>query len=323
MLKKLQSFSLAIPALLLCVPFAAKAQSYPDRPVTIIVPFAAGGAGDQLARALGNQLTTRWKQPVVIDNKPGANGIVATQAGIRAKHDGHTLLLHNTTLIQAPSLMSNTGYDPFKQLEVVAHIGTQPIGIAVSPSSPIKNIEQLSRAIRKGEVKSYGSFGSGSTGHIYGELLRSLHESDIVHVPYRGESPMLPDLMSNRLPFGWISGATARTTQKDNTLRTLAITGPERYDGLKDVPTLSEAGIKGFEVVGWWGLFAPAGTPLDVLKEISSQVRLILRKEDFIATLSQQAIAPSRLEPAAFAAGMRSDSEWWSRVITKHGINKQ
>jgi tripartite-type tricarboxylate transporter receptor subunit TctC len=323
MLKTYRSLGLLLSTLLFCVAASASADTYPDKPITIIVPFAAGGAGDQLARSLGNQLTASWRQAVVIDNKPGANGTLATQAAIRAKPDGYTLLLHNTTLIQSPSLMSNVGYDPFKQLESVAHIGTQPIAIAVSAKSPIKSIDQLSRAIRQGDVKSYGSFGSGSTGHIYGELFRSIHESDIVHVPYKGESPMLPDLMSDRVPFGWISGATAHTTQKDNTLRILAITGPVRLEGLKDTPTLSEVGIKGFEVVGWWGLFAPAGTPQDVLKKISAQVQLTLKKEDFIATLNQQAIAPSRMEPGSFATSMKRDSQWWSSVITKYDIKSQ
>ncbi|MFS8977770.1 tripartite tricarboxylate transporter substrate binding protein [Cupriavidus necator] len=295
---------------------APPASSYPAKPVTIVVPYAAGGATDAMIRPIAEALSTQWKQPVIVDNRPGANGIIATQLVSKAAPDGYTLLLSLTGIVQNLSLYKKVPYDPFKDLQAITQLGTQPMGLAVAPASPYRDVGALIDAARATPGKfSYGSFGTGSTGHIYGELLRSTAKLEIPHVAYKGEAPMLPDLMAGRVQLGFVSASTAATRHRDKSLRILAVTGPRRIGTMADVPTLAELGYKGFEAVGWYGLFAPAGTPKPVAEKIVADTRAVLQSPAIVARLRDQAIEPTGTSSDDFTRLLRADYAKWDGLI--------
>ena len=289
--------------------------SYPIKPVTIVVAYPAGGGADTMIRPIAEALSTQWKQPVVVDNRPGANGIIATQLVSKAAPDGYTLLLNLTGIVQNLSLYKKVPYDPFKDLQAITQLGTQPMGLAVAPASPYRTVGALLDAARAAPGKfSYGSFGTGSTGHIYGELLRSTAKLEIPHVPYKGEASMLPDLIGGRIQLGFVSVSTA-ATHRDKSLRILAVTGPRRIGTMADVPTLAELGYKGFEAVGWYGLFAPAGTPKPVVEKIAADTRAVLQSPVIVARLRDQAIEPTGTSPDDFTRLLRADYAKWDGLI--------
>lgn len=303
------------------LPGFAQAQSYPSKAVTIVVPYPAGGSADAMMRPIAERLGKLWHQPVVVENRSGANGIVATQYVLAAPADGHTVLLHLTGFIQNLSLYRKLPYDPFKDLTPLTQIGTQTMGLAVSSTSPYNSLQALASAVKARPADfSYGSFGIGSTGHIFGELLKTRLQADMPHVPYRGEGPMLPDVMSGRVPLAFVSAATAATRQKDKTLRILAVTGPQREAALPDVPTLAELGYKGFEPVGWYGLFVPAATPKTVADKISADVRSVMRQPDIAARLRDLSIEPTGTTQAEFAQLLKTDHGRWDALIKQFRI---
>ena len=315
-------FTIAMAALVALAPAAsAQAQAFPSKPVTIVVPYPAGGSSDVLARSMAERLSKSWGQPVVVDNRTGANGIIATQTVMRAAPDGHTILLHLTGYIQNASLYRKLPYDPFRDMVPVMQVGTQPMGLAVSPSSPYNSVGALAEALRnRSERFSYGSFGAGSTGHIFGELLKSNTHANMPHVPYRGESPMLPDLMTGQLSVAFVSAATAVSRQKDKSLRILAVTGPRRFEELPNVPTLGEAGLKGFDLVGWYGLFLPKDTPRGLTDKIAADVRVVLAQPQMKEKMRELAIQPTGTTSAEFTKLLRSDYERWDSLIKQFGI---
>ena len=292
------------------------AQEWPAKPIRVVVNFPPGGAADVLARALGQELAETLKQPLVVDNRPGANGIIATQLVSKAAPDGYTLLLNLTGIVQNLSLYKKVPYDPFKDLQAITQLGTQPMGLAVAPASPYRDVGALIDAARATPGKfSYGSFGTGSTGHIYGELLRSTAKLEIPHVAYKGEAPMLPDLIAGRVQLGFVSASTAATRHRDKSLRILAVTGPRRIGTMADVPTLAELGYKGFEAVGWYGLFAPAGTPRPVVDKIAADARAVVQSPAIVARLRDQAIDPTGTSPDDFTRLLRADYAKWDGLI--------
>ncbi|MFM9924459.1 tripartite tricarboxylate transporter substrate binding protein [Variovorax sp. H27-G14] len=302
---------------------AAQAQpsAFPRKAVTIVVPYPAGGSADALIRPVAEKLSRIWGQPVVVDNRTGANGIIATQAVMRAEPDGHTILLHLTGFIQNASLYRKLPYDPFKDLVPVTQLGTQPMGLAVGPASPYTSVSALAAGLKAhaGDV-SFGSFGIGSTGHIFGELLKQNMGVQMPHVAYRGEGPMLIDLISGRVSVAFVSSATAAVRQKDQTLRILAVTGPHRLASMQQVPTLSEAGMKGYDLVGWYGFFLPKNTPAAVAERIAADTRTVLAQPDIVQRMRELEIEPSGTSPADFAKLLRSDYAKWDGLIKQFKI---
>lgn len=295
--------------------------AFPRKPVTIIVPYPAGGSADALIRPIAEKLSHAWGQPVLVDNRTGANGIIATQAVMRAEPDGHTILLHLTGFIQNASLYKKIPYDPFKDLIAVTQIGTQPMGLAVGPDSPYASVGALAAGLKARPADlSYGSFGTGSTGHVFGELLKYNAGVQMPHVPYRGEGPMLIDLISGRVTLGFVSSATAAARMKDKSLRILAVTGPHRLPSMPQVPTLTEAGMKGYDLVGWYGFFLPKGTPASVVEKISADTRAALAQPDIVARMRELEIEPTGNSPAEFAKLLRSDYAKWDGLIKQFKI---
>lgn len=310
----------AILAALASAP-GAHAAPFPAKTVTIVVPYAAGGSADALIRPVAERLSRLWGQPVIIENKSGANGIIATQAVMRAEPDGHTILLHLTGIIQNVSLYKKLPYDPFRDLAPVTQVGKQAMGIAVAASSEYTSIPAVIAAAKaKPADFAYGSFGIGSTAHIYGELFKSTQKLDMSHMAYRGEAPMLLDLMGGRIPLGFVSAATAVTRNKDKSLRILAVTGGERIRGLPDVPTLGELGYKGFDLVGWYGMFVPAATPKAVAEKISADVRAVIAQPEVASRMRDLAIEPTGTTPTEFAGLLKTEYGRWNSLIKQFNI---
>lgn len=312
--------SLAAGLLMAAAPAGAQAP-FPGRAVTLIIPYGAGGSSDVLARSLADKLSTAWGVPVVVDNRTGANGIVATQTLMRAPADGHTILMHLTGVIQNVSLYKKLPYDPFTDLVPVTQIGAQAMGLAISPKSPYKDVRSLVKALQADPAAgAYGSFGAGSTGHIFGELLRSNVRSTMPHVAYRGEAPMIPEIMAGRVDLGFVSAATAAERGADGTLRIVAVTGPSRQPALPAVPTMKEAGLDGFDLVGWYGLFVPKGTPSAVVDRIATDTRAALARPEMVYRFKQLGIEPRGTTPQQFEAAMRDDFQRWDALIKRFNI---
>lgn len=299
----------------------ATAAAFPTKAVTIVVPYPAGGPSDIVARALADKLSARWSQPVVVENKTGANGIIATEAVARSPADGHTLLLHLTGYIQNASLYRKLPYDPSRDFKPLVQIGTQPMALAVSESSPIRSMDDLGATARNtAAAASYGSFGAGSTGHIFGELLNANLKTAAPHVPYRGESPMLMDLIAGRVTYGFVSSTAAVNRMKDQSLRILAVSGTRRFAQLPQVPTLTELGFSGYDIVGWYGLFAPVRTPASTSALIEADVLAVLGTPEIKERLKELAIEPTGLPASAFGAELQEDAAKWDRLIKRFQI---
>ncbi len=311
----------ALASLALAASAALAQAAFPSKAVTLVVPYGAGGSADVMARALADKLSKAWNVPVLVDNRTGANGIVATQFVMRAPADGHTVLMHLTGMIQNASLYKKLPYDPFTDLVPVTQIGTQAMGLAVGPDSPHKDVGSLVKALSSEPGKgSYGSFGAGSTGHIFGELLRSTVGSTMPHVAYRGEAPMIPEIMAGRVELGFVSAATASERGTDGSLRILAVTGTRRLPALPGVPTMAEAGLKGFDLVGWYGLFVPKGTPAATVQRIAADAKAALSRPEMVYRFQQLAIDPRGSTPREFEGILREDFQRWDSLIRRFHI---
>ena len=233
----------------------------------------------------------------------------------------HTILMHLTGVIQNLSLYKKLPYDPFADIVAVTQLGTQPMGLAVSPQSPYKDVSSLIKAMGNDQAKgAYGSFGTGSTGHIFGELLRSTAHSNMPHVPYRGEAPMIPEIMTGRVDLGFVSMATAAERGTDKTLRILAVTGPKRQPAMPNVPTMGEVGLKGFDIVGWYGLFVPKGTPARTVEQISEDAKAASASPEMASRFKQLAIDPTGTSPKQFEAILHEDFRRWDALIKRFNI---
>lgn len=311
-------------ASLVCHPAAA--QPAPDgRPVTIVVPYAAGGAADPVVRPLAQRLQELWGRPVLIDNRPGANGTIGTQYVINAPGDGHVILFHITGLIQNLALAkSKPPYDPFKDLQPVALIGRQAVALATPSGSAYKAFPDLASAIKATPASfSYGSYGTGSTSHIYGEVLRSALGVDIPHIPFKGTAPLLQEMMGGRVPMAFVSSQTAIDRERDKSLRIVAMTGTKRMEQLPDVPTLAEFGYKGFEATGWWALFISATTPKPLADRLSADIRKVLAEPDMVKRIRDGGTEPTSETPEQFRTAMKTEYGYWESVVRKFNITNE
>ena len=297
--------------------------TYPSRPVRVVVPFAPGGSTDVLARQLFQVLSKQWGQSVVIDNRTGAGGIPGAEVVAKAAPDGLTLLLTLTSLVQAPSLYTRTKvpFDPLRDFAPISELGTTPIvlvGQANNPSySDFKGLVQHAKA--DGQPVLYGTFGLGSSGHLSMEMVGHAAKLRLQHVPYKGEMPLLTDLLSGNIPLGVIGAMTAR--HQSSKLRPLVLTGTSRTSMLPGVPTFQELGFPGAERTGWYGLFAPAGTPPAIVEKISRDANAALTLPEFRARMDEQGVILKGTTPAAFAAQMKEEFAYWAEVVRITGVH--
>ncbi len=310
--------------LLLCLSTLTSfaADDYPTKPVSIVVAYAPGGQGDVFARLVGEKLSTVYKQPVVVDNKPGVSGTVGTRIAAKAKNDGYTLLLGQTGEITVNRLLiKDMGYDPMKDLVPVVQIGNAPLIMLAPMDAPYNTVAefiQMARA-KPGEV-SYGSVGAGTPGHLSAVALGLGAKLNMVHVPYKGVGPLLSDLMAGRLQAFFSSASAAMPQIKGGKLKALAVTTPKRMTSLPDVPTVAEAGLPGFSYTLWGGLFAPAGTPLAVIESLNREVNAALAMPDIRARLEADNVAVPKNTPAEFADYVKAESVKFEKLIKEANV---
>ena len=290
---------------------------YPNKPVTVIVAYAPGGQGDVFARLVSDKLSTQYKQPVVVDNKPGVSGTVGTRIAAKAKNDGYTLFLGQTGEITVNRvLMKDLGYDPMKELVPVVLIGNAPLIMLAPVDAPYNTVAefiQMARA-KPGEF-SYGSVGAGTPGHLSAVALTLGAKLNMVHVPYKGVGPLMSDLMAGRLQAFFSSASAAMPQIKGGKLKALGVTTTRRMSSLPNVPTVAEAGLPGFSYTLWGGLFAPAGTPADVIDRLNRDVNALLASSDIRARLEGDNMAVPKNTPTEFADYVRSEAVKFEKLV--------
>ena len=305
--------------LLLLVASAAFAQPYPSKPVRVLVAFPPGGPVDIIARLIGPKLGEALGQPVVVENKTGASGNIATTEVARSAPDGYTLLTHSSAYAVNPSLYANAGYDPNKDLVPVSIVASQANIILVNAAFPANTLDELRQKMLAGKL-AFGSPGSGTTPHLTAQNLFHVRwKADVTHIPFKGAGPMIPAVLGGEPPIGCMAGSAPMANIKAGKLRALAVSSGKRLAQLPDVPTLTELGYTGMEDYTWVGIFAPAGTPADVVQKLN----------EAILRIANDAEMKKRLDAVAFdvtAAPLRETSEYlksevakWARVVRETG----
>jgi tripartite-type tricarboxylate transporter receptor subunit TctC len=323
-LKFMHSLAAALASCLLVAPLVhAQAPAYPRQPVTLVVPFPAGGPTDAMARVLAQKLGDRLGQQVIIDNRGGAGGGIAAELVARAPADGHTLFFGTTgTMAINPSLYTKLRYDPVKDFAPVSLMATTMNVLVVSPQIPAKDLGDLvTLAKAKPGELTYGSAGNGSSNHLSGELFRTSAAIQITHIPYKGSAPALVDLLGGRLSMMFDTIAQQTQNIAANKVQALAVTGPKRSPLLPNVPTAQEAGLKGFDVTIWYGVLAPRGTPAPVVERLQREMAAVMATDEMKKRMEADGAEARSTTPAEFAALIKSDTAKWAPVVKNSGAS--
>ena len=302
---------------------AAMAQAYPSKPVTIVVPFAAGGTTDILARIIGQALTAELGQSVVVDNRAGAGGNIGGQAAAKATPDGHTLFMGTvgTHAINA-SLYKKMPFDPVKDFAPLTRVANVPNLLVANPAQPYKSVKDLIAYAKANPGKvNFGSSGNGSSIHLSGELFKSLAKVDMQHAPYKGSAPAVTDLLGNQIGIMFDNMPSAIQHVRSGKLVPLAVTTAKRSPELPNVPTIAEAGVPGYEATSWFGMFAPAGTPAPVLAKLNAAIVKVLAQPDVKKKINEQGAEVYSETPEQFAAFIQAESVKWGKVVKESGAS--
>jgi tripartite-type tricarboxylate transporter receptor subunit TctC len=299
----------------------ARAQSYPTKPVRIVVAFSPGGASDVIARLVGAKLSERWTQQVVVDNRPGAGGGIGAEYVARSAPDGYTLLLGTSSeVVINPALNSKVGYDSARDFSPVAMIASIPLVLAVHPSMPVKSLKDfIALAKRHPKEINYASSGTGTATHLGMEMLKSRAAIDIVHIPYKGGPPGAADLIAGQVQAILATPSAVLPFATGGRMRVLAITAARRSARLPDVPTVAESGYPGFDVLLWSGVLAPAGTPRDIVTRLHAEVVKILALNDIRENLARQGADLDIKSPEEFSAYIVAELAKWAKVVKDSG----
>ncbi|GAB3760202.1 tripartite tricarboxylate transporter substrate binding protein [Ramlibacter monticola] len=320
MFPRLKRFA-ALVLLAACAAGPAAAQSFPTKPVRLVVPQTPGGASDALARIVGQKLSERWGQPVVVENKAGAGGNVGTDYVAKSHADGYTLLMSyvGTQAING-SLYRSLPYDPYKDFVTIATVATVPFALVVNQNFPPKTVAELVAYAKAhpGQV-NFGSAGNGSLNQLLGEMVNMNQGIKLVHVPYKGAAGALTDTIAGQIQMTFSSLPSVAGHIRSDKLRALAVTGSRRSPALPNVPTLGESGLAGFELSPWFGLLAPAGTPEAVVKKINADVADVLRDKDLLEKFAANGADPYATSPEQFARVLLDDIQRWSQVVKTSG----
>jgi tripartite-type tricarboxylate transporter receptor subunit TctC len=298
---------------------AAYGQTYPDRPVRLIVGFPPGGAADILGRIAAHELSAGLGQQVVVDNRGGAGGLIATEIAARANPDGYTLLFTSIPHVINPHLYRKVTYDAIRDFAPVIQFVSVPLMMACGPSLPAKNVKEVI-ALAKAKPRSinYGSGGSGSSSHLAMELFKSMAGVDITHVPYKGTGPLITDMLAGQIALTIASAVPLTPQVKSGRLRGLGVTSPKRSPAFPDLPAIAET-VPGYEVVNWFGIVAPAGTPAAVITRVNAELNKALKSPDLVKALAAQTAEAAGGSPADFARVIRADFTKWGKVVKASG----
>lgn len=308
----------ALPMLAICAVIGAAGSSdaqaqYPNRPINVIIPFASGGATNALSEKVGREMAADLGQPMVADFRGGAGGTIAGQAVAKSAPDGYTLLMSSTgSIAVGPAVMKSVRYDPVKEFVPIALIATTPFIMLVNPSVPAKNIPELVAYVKANPGKvNFASSGTGGADHLAIEVFQMMAGLNMTHIPYKGAGPMLPDLISGRVQLAVISPIPVRQFLETGQLRAIAVTSKQRSPSLKDIPTIAEQGYPSYDVQGWYGYSAPAGTPHDVVVKLNAAARTALAKKDVVDFLLSNGLTPGTMSPEEFAAFSSQEVRKW------------
>jgi tripartite-type tricarboxylate transporter receptor subunit TctC len=319
-LKRLFLFALAalLPA---AFPTNDAAAGYPDKIIRIVVPFAPGGGTDVVARTLAQEMAKNLGATVIIENKPGAGTIIGTQAVAASEPDGYTLLMGTFANAVNPSLNAKLPYDAHRDFVPVALIARSFNIIVVNPKSPFQSVADLIAAAKADPVKlSYGTFGTGTSAHLAGELFKSMAKVNLTTVPYKGAAPAITDLIGGQIQVMFTTVASAASLIAGGQLRALAVTSAERSPAFPDVPTVAEAGVPGYAAESWYGLFAPAGTPADVIERLNKSAATAVQSEAFKRLGVNEGLVMIARPPQELDRYFRGEEARWRKVIQDAGI---
>jgi tripartite-type tricarboxylate transporter receptor subunit TctC len=317
-----QRFAALLAAIAVCIAADISAQqNYPAGPMRIVVPFTPGGGTDILARLIAQKLNESWGQPVVVDNRPGAAGTLGTAFVAKSVGDGHTLLIVPAGYAGNPGLYKKLPYDHTRDLAPVSWLASGPLTLVVHPSLPAKSVKELiafARA-RPGEI-NFGSSGAGTLPHLSAELFNSMSSIKMVHIPYKGAGAAVTDVMAGRVPVYFMNILQSVSLIKAGKLRALGVTTPERTPIAPDIPSIAEAGLKGYDMTNWYGLLAPAATPREAIVKLNAEVVRILKLPELTSRLADDGMTVVASSPERFAEFLARETDKFTKVIEAAGI---
>jgi tripartite-type tricarboxylate transporter receptor subunit TctC len=315
-------FGVLCLALSLLVGAPLFAQTYPSKPIRFIVPFPPGGGNDTIARLIGQKLTAATAQQVIVDNRPGAGGTIGAEAAAKSAADGYTMFLAGVATHGInPNLRKKLSYDPVKDFDAVSLIASAPLLVVVHPSLPVRSVKDLIALAKSkpGQI-NYASNGAGGSSHLAVELFDMMTGTRMVHIPYKGLSPALTELISGQVQVMFSSAVAMLPQVKAGRLRAIAMTGSKRSQAIPDVPTVAEAGVPGYETGSWYGIVVPAGTPRAAVDRLSKEVMAIVRSPDISNRLNDEAVIAVGSTPDEFTAYIKKELARWAKVIKSAGI---
>ena len=314
--------AVVIAACVALLPLAGIAQqSYPNKPIRVIVPYGPGASTDNVTRIYGQKLLEAWGQSVVVDNKPGGNTVIGSEALVKAAPDGYTILLVVNTHVINPLLIPKLPYDPVRDFSPVATIGMQEYVMGINPSVPASNLKEfIVYAKSKPGQLNFSSSGGGGLGHLAGELFNVIAGVKMQHVPYKGGAPAVTDLVAGQVQAMFSSAGAVLPNIRSGRIRALGVSGKGRLAALPDVPTFTEAGLPAFEATNWFGILAPAATPRDIVSKLSAELVRLQGVADVKEKLNAQGVDPFPGGPEQFAALIKSDLEKFARIVKSANI---
>lgn len=294
---------------------------YPSRPIRLIVPFAPGGSNDIMARLVGQKLSESMGGQIVVDNRAGGSGIIGTDIAAKAAPDGYTVLMMSLTFAVNPSLFRKLPYNTEKDLTPVTLVASAPLMLVVHPSIPVKSVQDFLAYAKANPGKlNFGSGGPGTTPHLAGEMLKLMARVQMTHVPYKGGGPALTDLMGGQIQLMLENIPSTLPLAKSGKVRALAVSGRQRSALVPDLPTLDEAGLKGYEIVGWNGLFVPAGTPWNIVTHLHAETARALAQSDVKERLTTMGAEGVGSSPEEFRAFVKAEISKWAKVVKEAGL---
>jgi len=305
-------------------PAAAATDAFPSKPIRVVVGFAPGGGADIVARQLGAQLSKQMGQSVVVENRPGATGTIAASNVAQSPADGYSMMLASqSTMVIAPSMYAKLPFDPLKDFMPVTQVVSMPLVMVVNPSVPATTVKEVAELVRAGKLTSYASSGPGGPQHIAGELFNTMSGIKLTHVPYKGESAALTDVIAGNVPVMFANVPVAAPFIKSGKLKAIAVSSLARAPSLPQVPTVAEAGLKDFEVLTWYGLFLPASTPRPIAARISDEVAQALKEPGLRAKFAEQGLNILGTNPEQFGRFMTGEVPKWAAVVKASNIRPE
>jgi len=312
-------FALAVGVVLGIAP-SAYAQSFPSKPLRLIIPFPPGGGSDVVGRIIAQKLSDRLGQQVVVDNRGGAGGSIGTEATVRSAPDGYTMVLASSSEIAINPHLYKLDYDTIKDLTPVVMVASTPIVVVTNPALPVKNIAELiSYAKANPGTLNVASAGNGSITHLSGELFRSMTDVKWSHVPYKGAAPAITDLIGGRVQLMFSALPAAMPFIKGDRIKAIAVSTRARTPSLPDVPTIAASGVADYDVMFWYGLFVPNGTPKEIVSRLYDATAESLKSDDVIGRLGEQGAAPGTMSQAQFADFVKTEQATWGKVVKESG----